>query len=514
MRHSSPASQSPLPEIHLSLNPNHKTCPYEARIPSPQIEMKDKELTLIKSHSQTSRPYPPSSRPPSLSIRTGPQYFPPDILQQDDEMAPPPPNQYDTTPSPRSSVSTPDTPTPASRVIQGRSPIADATQTESVNETSTQRESTPAPKSDLADSIHAPQNTPDDQEMNAPHTPDTLNHAHTPEEEAILAHLALAETNRSIVRQDGPNHRNTLPQFTPTPIGGFPKTHMSHSAQIFDHVDNRVLLAWFQVNHPKFMVRIFDHTGREVFENSAILAERIRSNIAIVANFVHQGAPPVRVSPPQPQGGRESKDFPTGFLIHNISEETRNTIISQRIWSAADITFEALPFGCSQPPTLLFCLSGFTTSNADVVRQTVAEVWAYHENHARINDIFSESEIKDEEQVYKATRDLIRSIHVEILDFKITGGLSVPRFNIFAVSPSNNAKTWTDLRGFLHLLDYPTGLDGCGVAIALSPCTICHSLAHPRGLCPFPNTHLWNGPRAEREAAELGALHNLPNHHP
>jgi hypothetical protein len=71
------------------------------------------------------------------------------------------------------------------------------------------------------------------------------------------------------------------------------------------------------------------------------------------------------------------------------------------------------------------------------------------------------------------------------------------------VSPSNNAKTWTDLRGFLHLLDYPTGLDGCGVAIALSPCTICHSLAHPRGLCPFPNTHLWNGPRVGNRTTVL-----------
>ncbi|KAG1758454.1 hypothetical protein EDD22DRAFT_850021 [Suillus occidentalis] len=175
------------------------------------------------------------------------------------------------------------------------------------------------------------------------------NQAHNSEEEAILAHLALAETNRSILCHDGPNHCTTLPQFTPTPL------------------DNRVLLAWFQVKHPKFMVHIFDHMGKDVFENSTI-AERIRTNIAIIANFVHQGAAPIRVSPPQSQGGRDSKDFPVGFLVHNISEETRNTILTQRIWSAADIILEAFPFSCNSPPTLLFCLVGFTTPKADVVK--------------------------------------------------------------------------------------------------------------------------------------------------
>ncbi|KAG2030901.1 hypothetical protein BDR03DRAFT_986788 [Suillus americanus] len=107
-------------------------------------------------------------------------------------------------------------------------------------------------------------------------TPPSLTLVHTPttEEATILAHLVLAGKNRSILSHDGPHHCTTLPQFTPTPIGGFPKVHMSHSAQICDHNDNKVLLAWFQVEHPKFM-----------------------------------DAPPVQVSPPQPQGGRDSKGF-------------------------------------------------------------------------------------------------------------------------------------------------------------------------------------------------------------
>jgi len=103
------------------------------------------------------------------------------------------------------------------------------------------------------------------------------------------------------------------------------------------------------------------------------------------------------------------------------------------------------------------------------------------------------SGFQDDELVYKATRDFIKSIRVELLDFKITGGLSAPRFNIFAMSPTNDAKTRMNLRGYLHLLEYPTGLEGRGIAAALFPCQICHSLAHPCGLCPFPHIPQWNG---------------------
>jgi len=338
----------------------------------------------------------------------------------------------------------------------------------------------------------------------AEESPNPAPPSYTPndEEQAILAHLALAEQNRAITSSENDwNNVTTLPQFTPVPIGGFPRTHASHSAQIFDFLDNQVLLAWFRVDHPKFIVRVFDHTGKDVADKAAILTERIRTNITTIANFLHQGPTTIKVSPPLPAGGKTAKNLPLCFLVHSISEETSNLILAQRIWSAADITFEAHHFNCSHPPTLLFCLTGFTTQDKDTVRKTVADVWAHDENRARINDIMSMSEITDEEKVYKATHDLIASIHIEYLDFKVTGGLSVPRFNVFAISPTRDARAWTDLRSFLRILEYPTGLDGCGTAVAVPPCTICHSIAHPRGLCPFPAVPLWNGPKAGNKNA-------------
>ncbi|KAG2148249.1 hypothetical protein BD769DRAFT_1659734 [Suillus cothurnatus] len=456
--------------------------------------MKDKEPTSLKAISQTTRPYPSTPRPSSQTPHTGLRYFPQNVLTNDDDMEQP----LSILPEyPSSPTSPPDTPTPAHRKISEPSQPADLLVfREFAVTTTTPQEitATDAKDSDLNKSMHAPGNVMVDQTMDAPPSPPTTR-VQTVEEETILAHLTLADANRSALSQNGINHRTILPQFTPTPIGGFPKVHMAHSAQIFDHLDNKVLLAWFQVEHPKFMVRVFDLSGKDVAENTAITAERIRASISIIADFVHQEAPPIRVSPPQPQGGRGAKEFPVGFLVHKISEEARNLIVNQRIWSSTNITFEALPFNCPSPPELLFCLSGFTTSDANIVRKAVVDIWAHDDNRHHIDDAFSMCGFPDDELVYQATRNLIHSVRVETLDFKVTGGLSVPRFNIFATSPTNDAKTWTELRGFLRILEYPTGLDGCGIAAALFPCQICHLLAHPRGLCPFPLTPQWNGPK-------------------
>ncbi|KAG2131744.1 hypothetical protein DEU56DRAFT_914310 [Suillus clintonianus] len=418
--------------------------------------MKEKEPTSLKAISQATRPYPNTPRPSSQSTRSGPKYFPPNTLQEDDlELA------MDTIPY-------------------------------EFNVKSSNPSSTEPPSDGLANSIHAPSNPTADHMMNEPPSPN-VNHVPSPEEQTILAHLALADMNRSVLSQNGTSHGTILPQFTPAPIGGFPTVHMSHSAQIFDHLDNRVLLAWFQVEHPKFMVRVFDHSGKEVAERTAIIAERLRANITIIAESIHNETPSIRVSPPQPQGGKGAKNLPCGFLVHKVSNETKNLILNQRIWSTTDLTFEALPFNCTHPPDLLFGLSGFTTLDTATILQAVTETWSHDENRYRIEELFSKCGLPDDELIYKATRDFIMSCRVEMLDFKIPGGLSVPRFNILATSPTNDAKTWTDLRIFLSTLTYPTNLDGCGSATALFACQICHSLAHPRGLCPFP-TH----PKLER----------------
>ncbi|KAG1747299.1 hypothetical protein EDB19DRAFT_1905469 [Suillus lakei] len=231
--------------------------------------MKDKEPTSLKAISQATRPYPTTPCLPSQSSKSGPKYFPPDVLLEEDlectmDLIP-----Y--MPDPPFPPSPPDTPTPAGHVnhVHPLKPDLLVYQEFSMKPHNPSNSGTPT--TSLASSIHTPSNPTVDHTMNDPLSP-SVNHAPTPEEQAILAHLVLSDMNRSVLSQNGTTHSTTLPQFTPAPNGGFPTVHMSHLAQIFNHLDNRVLLTWFQVEHLKFMIRVFDHSGKDVAEHAAIIA--------------------------------------------------------------------------------------------------------------------------------------------------------------------------------------------------------------------------------------------------
>ncbi|KAG2087611.1 uncharacterized protein F5147DRAFT_781256 [Suillus discolor] len=290
--------------------------------------MKEKEPTSLKAISQATCPYPSTPCTSSQPSRSRPKFFPPDVLPEEDlERAmdlipyiPDPPSP----PSPRAHA-----PPLIHRPPQFSVKISNPCNNEPMS-------------NGLANSIHAPSNPAVDHTMNDSTSP-TTDHILTPEEQSILAHLALADMNRSVLSQNSMNHAISLPQFTQAPTGGFLKVYMSHSMQVFDHLENKVLLAWFQVEHPKFMVRVFDHSGKDVVERAAIIAERIRANITTIAESLNKDPHTIRVSPPQPQGGKGAKNLPNGFLVHNVSNETKDFILRQRIWSTMDITFEALP---------------------------------------------------------------------------------------------------------------------------------------------------------------------------
>jgi hypothetical protein len=178
--------------------------------------------------------------------------------------------------------------------------------------------------SSLTDSIHMPHNTAIDHDMSAPPSSSTQCTS-TAKEEEILIHIALAEKNRAVLSQNGPNHQTTLPQFTPTPIGSFPEIHMFHSAQIFDYLDNKVLLAWLQVVHPKLLVRVFDCFRKDIAEKPAVIAEYIHTNIVIIVNFVYQDTIPICISLPHSHKvGKEPKTVHPAFSYTRSPKEPKN----------------------------------------------------------------------------------------------------------------------------------------------------------------------------------------------
>jgi hypothetical protein len=89
-----------------------------------------------------------------------------------------------------------------------------------------------------------------------------------------------------------------------------------------------------------------------------------------------------------------------------------------------------------------------------------------------------------------------KSMKVKMMDTRKQGGAAAPTFNVFADGKLiNDDALWCSLRNFLASQPYalkfqepsPAGSD-------LHRCSICHSIEHPRGLCPFPKVKGWNGP--------------------
>ncbi|KAG1870926.1 hypothetical protein C8R48DRAFT_670527 [Suillus tomentosus] len=459
--------------------------------PNPYSEMKDQ--STVKAANISARPSPMGTRQPlPRPLRSGSHFFPPNVLDDEgdsmESLSLPPTPSPNPRPPPHSltqdasETSVPTSPAPAPPPVEagGTSPDEETT------------------VEDLSNSIHAPSH--DEDAAMSDNSPPTYSYPSPPkpatptEEDLLRAHLAVAETNRAIVKPSGTNSLTMIPQFTPIPAGGFPKIHLAHAAQLFDFQAPKVITAWLKVPHPKILIRVFDHDGKNPSVKGPILVERLRKAITDIAQFMHQGDKDIKVSPPCPEAIKEEADQPLSFLAYNISEETKNTILAQRIWSSLDISFAAHQFSVNTPPLLLFCLHSFSTSDTATVKNAVFKTWTDEFTSWEIAKIFAESDIPADE-VHNATKEFIKTLWVERLDFKASGGISLPHYNIFAASPTSIPSVWTKLRAYLHSLTYPSELEGNGTAVNFMPCPLCHSIAHPRGLCPFPDIPLWNGPK-------------------
>jgi hypothetical protein len=80
--------------------------------------------------------------------------------------------------------------------------------------------------------------------------------------------------------------------------------------------------------------------------------ERLHKAITDIANFVHSDNQEVKVSPLCPDATiKDDEEHPISFLAYNFSEEMKNIILSQHIWSSPDVTFAAHQFSVNTPPS-------------------------------------------------------------------------------------------------------------------------------------------------------------------
>jgi hypothetical protein len=170
------------------------------------------------------------------------------------------------------------------------------------------------------------------------------------------------------------------------------------------------------------------------------------------------------------------------------------------------ITFHVTPLDLPCP-NFVFTIKGFTQYANESVLEMVQSAWLNNDITQGTADIITEILEGECECMLVAIHSFLRSIWIECLDTKDSEDSSNLRYNIYAnrtFIPKDDL--WMKLCHYLASCPYFLYLQGKGTTeIALYNCSICHSVDHPRGLCPFPKIKGWNGllSRISQEACWL-----------
>jgi hypothetical protein len=311
-------------------------------------------------------------------------------------------------------------------------------------------------------------------------------------------HANLTTTSRSAAT-------NPLDKYTKAQM---PKIQDAHPTAIFDSLDLSVFDAWETLPGGKLAAIPFEDEPTDITHH-----ESIQRRIFKAAAEITQGEQ-VAVVGPGPNGNADTGNTnrpppPPTFLIYNLSELQRRTLLERPIWSSTEITFRVTP---PQPtrPDLLFSIAGLSTLATDDVRDMVHKVWHSAETLTELQAIAQEAENDGGKTSSEAVIDFISSLEVKRLDVKEKKGTPAPRYNIYA-EPMHiqSLKTWGNLRHFLASRPYSSLTLGRGsTKLAPFTCGICQGADHPRGLCPLPSIAGWNGPQRRMESKNNKADRN------
>lgn len=269
-----------------------------------------------------------------------------------------------------------------------------------------------------------------------------------------------------------------------------PKIYDGHPTDIFSLIDPKVVDEWDSRPACKLFALPFGIEARNRSRHNSIRA-CIFAAVAEITQSQQMG-----ISAPKPSKQAKRLNYtPSAFLIYNLTEAQRRTLLEKTVWSSIDISFRvALP----EPnlPDFLFNIKGFTTMSMDLVRSMVVAVWQDKETQTSLQMISQAAANKEHTYSQSNIKAFTESLEVKRLDVKEKGDILAPRFNIHAESKYiKDHNLWAQIQDFLSDCQYSSNMLGRGTTqIAPYECRICYSVDHPHGLCPFPSIAGWNRP--------------------
>ncbi|KAH9177339.1 hypothetical protein EDB89DRAFT_1902553 [Lactarius sanguifluus] len=273
-----------------------------------------------------------------------------------------------------------------------------------------------------------------------------------------------------------------------------PKVQDATPTSAFDHIDIALVKEWeAQPGEGKLIAIPFDSNAKTA-EEREYLCNRILTSITEIMKSQDASV----AAPRQSATAADKRLTPKSFLVYNLSSEQADIVLERKVWSSRAITFHVTRFGPACP-NFMFAIRGFGTISVKMVYPIVNQVWQSNVSKNYTQSLANEAP-EDEQVLVKAELDhVLDTMNIIRLDIKEAGNILKPRFNVYAdCSNVSHDRLWSRLRAFLRSQSYTNSMEEYGTTEKTAfICSNCHSVDHPRGLCPFPGTPGWNGPKKE-----------------
>ena len=269
-----------------------------------------------------------------------------------------------------------------------------------------------------------------------------------------------------------------------------PKIQDASPTAIFNLIDISVIDEWDTFTGGKVAAIPFGNNIHKLPRHDSIC----KKIFAAAAEITKSKQTAVAGSRPHVQAKPDARP-PYTFLIYNLSELQRRTLLERTVWSSADITFRVTTL-LPTKPDFLFSIVGLSTLATDDVRDMIFKTWWNKENLITVQKAIQTTDDNAPKTSLCELEDFLNSLEVKRLDIKEKKGALAPEFNVYAdANYIQDPNVWGDLCHILANQQYHSTMLGCGlVRSAPFNCKICHGADHPSGLCPFPNITSWKGP--------------------
>ena len=279
-----------------------------------------------------------------------------------------------------------------------------------------------------------------------------------------------------------------------------PKIHDANPTAIFDLIDLSVIDEWDSFPEGKLAAIPFGNEVNKLYRHDDI-RRKIFNAAAEITKAQHAA-----VAGPRPHANaRQNARPPHTFLIYNLSELQRRTLLERTVWSSAEITFRVAPL-LPTKPDFLFSITGLSTLATDDVREMILNTWRKKETLIVVKAAIQTTDEATPTTNLRTLEDFLNTLEVKRLDIKEKKGALAPEFNVYAKADYiKDHNVWGDLHHSLATQQYHSTMLGRGnVRVIPFNCRICHGVDHPSGLCPFPNITEWKGPTGRESDEDTG----------